>query len=82
MFLHNLRGHSSIVNALATNEDNVLFSGGDNGSITFWDYDTGYAFQVCVLIKSLQRAAAAQLFGLAHPGLPVGNCNRMMTNIL
>jgi WD40 repeat protein len=44
-FLNNMRGHNSIINTLAANEDNVLFSGGDNGSITFWDYDTGHAFQ-------------------------------------
>jgi len=27
------------------NEDGVMVSGGDNGSIDFWDYDTGYCFQ-------------------------------------
>jgi WD40 repeat protein len=46
VFLNNLRGHNSIVNTVSTNEDNVLFSGGDNGTITFWDYETGYPFQV------------------------------------
>ncbi|KAG5191609.1 WD40-repeat-containing domain protein [Tribonema minus] len=45
MFLNNMRGHNAIINTLSSNEDNVLFSGGDNGSITFWDYDTGYPFQ-------------------------------------
>eukprot|EP01037_Dinobryon_pediforme_P018439 gene18439-18714_t len=33
------------INALAVNEDGVLVSGGDNGSINFWDYETGYCFQ-------------------------------------
>ena len=38
-------GHNSIVNALALNADGVLVSGGDNGSLRFWDYATGYSFQ-------------------------------------
>ena len=45
VFLKNLAGHNAIVNALAANEDNVLMSGGDDGSICFWDYKTGYKFQ-------------------------------------
>ncbi|KAK4990994.1 hypothetical protein LTR28_001402, partial [Elasticomyces elasticus] len=31
-FMQNFVGHDAIVNALAVNEDNVMFSGGDNGS--------------------------------------------------
>ena len=30
---------------MALNDDNVLMSGGDNGSLYFWDYKTGYNFQ-------------------------------------
>lgn len=44
-FLSNLSGHNSVINALAMNEDNVLVSGGDNGSLSFWDVETGYCFQ-------------------------------------
>lgn len=44
-FLQNIAGHNSIINCLAVNEDGVMVSGGDNGSIDFWDYDTGYCFQ-------------------------------------
>ena len=44
-FLKNYLTHPSIVNALAINDDNVLVSGGDNGSVYFWDYRTGYNFQ-------------------------------------
>ncbi len=43
--VNNYSGHTSIINALALNQDGVLVSGGDNGSLRFWDYDTGYAFQ-------------------------------------
>lgn len=44
-FVHNYSGHNSIVNALAVNDDDVLVSAGDDGSLKFWDYGTGYSFQ-------------------------------------
>lgn len=44
-FIQNLSGHSSIINSLAANADNVLVSGADNGSLYFWDWKTGYNFQ-------------------------------------
>mmetsp|Transcript_18105 Transcript_18105/g.27311 ORF Transcript_18105/g.27311 Transcript_18105/m.27311 type:complete len:489 (+) Transcript_18105:103-1569(+) len=43
-FLHNYVGHNAIVNAVAVNQDQVLVSGGDDGSLRFWDYTTGYNF--------------------------------------
>lgn len=44
-FMQNFEGHNSIVNNICVNEDNVLFSGGDNGSVAFWDWKTGHRFQ-------------------------------------
>lgn len=44
-FIQNLGGQNAIVNALACNGEGVLASGGDNGSLSFWDYRTGYRFQ-------------------------------------
>lgn len=44
-FMQNFEGHNALINTLAVNEDNVLFSGGDNGSIAFWDWKTGHKFQ-------------------------------------
>lgn len=41
----NFDGHNSIINTMACNEDNVLMSGGDDGSMCFWDWKTGYRFQ-------------------------------------
>lgn len=35
-FMQNFEGHNSIINTLAVNNDNILFSGGDNGSMSFW----------------------------------------------
>ena len=44
-FLRNVSGHNAIVNAIALNKDGVLVSGGDNGSLMFWDYKSGANFQ-------------------------------------
>ncbi|KAJ9120503.1 pre-mRNA-splicing factor prp46 [Naganishia onofrii] len=44
-FVTNFPGHEAIINTLSVNEDGVLFSGGDNGSLSFWDYKTGKPFQ-------------------------------------
>ncbi|XP_077984126.1 pleiotropic regulator 1-like [Glandiceps talaboti] len=44
-FMQNLPGHNAIVNCLGVNSDNVMVSGGDNGSMYFWDWKTGYNFQ-------------------------------------
>lgn len=43
-FLKNLNGHNTVLNALAVNEDGVMISAGDNGSLNFWDYASGYCF--------------------------------------
>ena len=40
-----MKGHDAIVNALAVTEDGVLVSGGDDGTLQFRDYKTGYCFQ-------------------------------------
>ena len=44
-FLKSYTGHKAVVNAMAVNDDGVLVSGGDDGSMHFWDYKTGYNFQ-------------------------------------
>lgn len=46
-FMHNtLQQQKAIVNAMAINEDGVMATGGDNGSLWFWDYKSGNVFQV------------------------------------
>lgn len=45
VFMQNLTGHSSIVNTLSVNKSGVLMSGGDNGTMYFWDWKSGYNFQ-------------------------------------
>lgn len=44
-FMLNFQPVNSIINTLAVNEDNVMFAGGDDGSVTFWDWKTGHNFQ-------------------------------------
>lgn len=53
-FMRNISGHNTIINSVAMNSDNVLVSGGDNGTLYFWDWKTGYNFQ--------------QVTGVAQPG--------------
>jgi pleiotropic regulator 1 len=36
---------NAVVNCLAVNDDGVMVSGGDDGSMQFWDYKTGHNFQ-------------------------------------
>lgn len=45
-FLHNMLAQQrAIINAMAVNEDGVLASGGDNGSLWMWDWRSGHCFQ-------------------------------------
>jgi pleiotropic regulator 1 len=44
-FLHNLTGHNTIVHSTAINEDGVFVTGGDDGSLCFWDWKTGHLYQ-------------------------------------
>ena len=53
-FMQNFDGHNAIINTLSVNEDNVFISGGDDGSMSFWDWKSGHRFQ--------------QLDSIAQPG--------------
>ena len=39
--LRTISDHNCIINSLALNEDNVMVSGGDNGSLQFYDWTSG-----------------------------------------
>ena len=43
--MQNFDGHNAIINTLAVSQDNVMVSGGDDGSMSFWDWKTGHRFQ-------------------------------------
>ena len=55
--MQNFDGHNAIVNTLNVNEDGVLVSGGDDGSMCFWDWNSGHCFQ------RMGSVAAAWEFG-------------------
>lgn len=40
-----------IINSLSVNEDNVLFAGGDNGVLSFFDYKSGHLYQSIQTVK-------------------------------
>mmetsp|Transcript_9390 Transcript_9390/g.13896 ORF Transcript_9390/g.13896 Transcript_9390/m.13896 type:complete len:496 (+) Transcript_9390:3-1490(+) len=44
-FMQNFSGQNTMINAMAMNHDGVLATGGDDGSLYFWDWKTGYPFQ-------------------------------------
>ncbi|XP_023547608.1 protein pleiotropic regulatory locus 1 [Cucurbita pepo subsp. pepo] len=45
-FMHNmLSQQKTIINAMAVNEEGVMATGGDNGSLWFWDWKSGHNFQ-------------------------------------
>jgi pleiotropic regulator 1 len=44
-FLQNFNGHHTLLNSISINNDNVLFSGANDGTMHFWDWKTGYNFQ-------------------------------------
>lgn len=68
-FLRNLSGHDTIINALACNEDGILCSGGDNGSLHFWDYETGYGFQQTdTIVQPGSLDAEAGIYAMAFDG--------------
>ena len=39
------QGVESIVNCMVLNEDDVMMSGGDDGTLDFWDWRSGHCFQ-------------------------------------
>ncbi|KAG5521167.1 hypothetical protein RHGRI_033650 [Rhododendron griersonianum] len=44
--MHNmLSQQKTIINAMAVNEEGVMATGGDNGSLWFWDWKSGHNFQ-------------------------------------
>lgn len=45
-FIKNFTGHKAVINAVAINDNGVLVSAADDGTMGFWDYGTGYRFQL------------------------------------
>lgn len=43
-FLRNFGKECGVLNSICVNEENVLVTGGDNGTLLFWDYSSGHNF--------------------------------------
>jgi pleiotropic regulator 1 len=43
--MSNFVGHNKIINSMCINNDNVMVSAADDGTMSFWDWKTGYRFQ-------------------------------------
>lgn len=70
--MQNFEGHNSVINTLSVNEDNVMVSGGDDGSMCFWDWKTGHRFQRMESIAqpgSLDAEAGVMSSIFDHTGL-------------
>ena len=48
-----MQRHPAIVNCCSVNEDGVLATGGDDGSLRFWDWRSGNCFQEAQSIAQL-----------------------------
>lgn len=67
-FLHNMLSQQrTIVNSMAINEDGVLVSGGDNGSLWFWDWKSGHNFQQSqTVVQPGSLDSEAGIYALAY----------------
>ena len=43
--MQNFEGHNAVINTIAVNEDGMMMSGGDDGTMCFWDWKTGFLRQ-------------------------------------
>jgi pleiotropic regulator 1 len=65
-FLKNFQATNCIQNCGAINDDGVAVCGGDNGTLSFWDYETGYCFQRTeTIVQPGSLDAEAGIFAMA-----------------
>ncbi|MQM16355.1 hypothetical protein Taro_049313 [Colocasia esculenta] len=67
-FLHNmLSQQKTIINAMSVNEDGVLVTAGDNGSLWFWDWNSGHNFQQAqTIVQPGSLDSEAGIYALAY----------------
>lgn len=79
--LRNIAGHNAIINSMSLNNDNVLVTAADNGTMYFWDWASGYNFQQ---MKSLPQPGSlscesgiyASTFDQSSLRLITGECDK------
>lgn len=72
---------TNIINSLSINQDNVLFAGGDDGSLNFYDYKSGHKFQSLLTIEvpgslKSERGIMASSFDLTGHVLITGETDK------
>ncbi|XP_052189491.1 protein pleiotropic regulatory locus 1 [Diospyros lotus] len=67
-FMHNmLTQQKTIINTMAVNEEGVLVTGGDNGSLWFWDWKSGHNFQQSqTIVQPGSLDSEAGIYALAY----------------
>ncbi|KAK4759242.1 hypothetical protein SAY87_022373 [Trapa incisa] len=67
-FLHNmLSQQKTIINAMAVNDEGVMATGGDNGSLWFWDWKSGHNFQQAqTIVQPGSLDSEAGIYALAY----------------
>ena len=65
-FMKKYSGHDTIINALALNDDNVLVSAADDGSLKFWDWHSAACFQnTQTIVQSGSLESESAIYALA-----------------
>ncbi|KAI4388102.1 hypothetical protein MLD38_000464 [Melastoma candidum] len=67
-FLHNmLSQQKTIINTMAVNDEGVMATGGDNGSLWFWDWKSGHNFQQSqTIVQPGSLDSEAGIFALSY----------------
>lgn len=67
-FLHNmLSQQKTIINTMAVNEEGVMATGGDNGSLWFWDWRSGHNFQQAqTIVQPGSLESEAGIYALSY----------------
>lgn len=67
-FLHNmLSQQKTIINTMAVNEEGVMATGGDNGSLWFWDWKSGHNFQQAhTIVQPGSLESEAGIYALSY----------------
>ncbi|XP_010548985.1 PREDICTED: protein pleiotropic regulatory locus 1-like isoform X1 [Tarenaya hassleriana] len=67
-FCHNmLSQQKTIINTMAVNEDGVMVTGGDNGSLWFWDWKSGHNFQQSqTIVQPGSLESEAGIYGMSY----------------
>lgn len=78
-FMQNFEGHNAIINTLAVNNDNILFSGGDNGSMSFW---VSWSFHVITTLRNdltlTKQNRTGRLATATKPWIPLPSLAHLM----